>query len=95
MEARLAIICGGADLTQSVAEHSDWAWRTVPAISTRRPNSAFSPEQLEASGLFGKGEDGGLYDRFRGRLMFPIHNESGKVIAFGGRACGRIRNRST
>src|SRR4029453_9269863 len=27
-----------------------------------------------------------FYDRFRGRLMFPIHNESGKVIAFGGRA---------
>ena len=28
----------------------------------------------------------GYYDAFRGRLMFPIHNESGKVIAFGGRA---------
>jgi DNA primase len=31
-------------------------------------------------------EGGGFYDRFRNRLMFPIHNESGKVIAFGGRA---------
>src|SRR5579859_4397516 len=38
------------------------------------------------SGLIGRGEDGSLYDRFRNRLMFPIHNESGKVIAFGGRA---------
>ena len=28
----------------------------------------------------------GIYDAFRGRLMFPIHNESGKVIAFGARA---------
>ena len=34
-----------------------------------------------------KRQDGsGFFDRFRGRLMFPIHNESGKVIAFGGRA---------
>jgi DNA primase len=52
----------------------------------RRLKSRFSVDQLEQSGLFGKREDGTLYDRFRGRLMFPIHNESGKVIAFGGRA---------
>jgi DNA primase len=31
-------------------------------------------------------EGSGYFDSFRGRLMFPIHNESGKVIAFGGRA---------
>ena len=43
--------------------------------------------QLEQSGLVMKRQDGsGFYDRFRGRLMFPIHNESGKVIGFGGRA---------
>ena len=46
----------------------------------------FTSEQLEASGLVSKRQDGGFYDRFRNRLMFPIHNESGKVIAFGGRA---------
>jgi len=46
----------------------------------------FTAEQMEASGLVGKRDDGSLYDRFRHRLMFPIHNESGKIIAFGGRA---------
>ena len=52
------------------------------AVRTR-----FSPEQMEHSGLVMKRQEGGGYfDRFRGRLMFPIHNESGKVIAFGGRA---------
>ena len=47
----------------------------------------FSQEQLDASGIVRRREDGsGYFDFFRGRLMFPIHNESGKVIAFGGRA---------
>jgi DNA primase len=46
----------------------------------------FKPEQLEVSGLVGRRDDGSFYDRFRNRLMFPIDNESGKVIAFGGRA---------
>ena len=46
----------------------------------------FKAEQLEASGLVGKRDDGSFYDRFRNRLIFPIQNESGKVIAFGGRA---------
>ena len=46
----------------------------------------FNAEQIEQSGLAGRREDGTLYDRFRNRLMFPIHSESGKIIAFGGRA---------
>ena len=46
----------------------------------------FSQQHMEASGLIGKREDGSLYDRFRKRLMFPIHSETGKIIGFGGRA---------
>jgi DNA primase len=47
------------------------------------------PEKLlEASGLFSRDASGRLYDRFRRRITFPISNESGKVIAFGGRAMG-------
>ncbi|MEO8100646.1 MAG: DNA primase [Acidobacteriota bacterium] len=53
---------------------------------TRRFAERFSAEQLEASGLVRRRDTGGHYDAFRGRLMFPIHNEAGKVIAFGGRA---------
>jgi DNA primase len=53
----------------------------------RQFESRFPAEQLEQSGLVAKRQEGtGFYDYFRGRLMFPIHNESGKVIAFGGRA---------
>src|SRR5215471_21771802 len=39
-----------------------------------------------ASGLFVKNDRGEIYERFRRRLMFPIWNERGKVIGFGGRA---------
>jgi len=47
----------------------------------------FTREQVDASGLVRKSQEGSSYfDFFRGRLMFPIHNESGKVIGFGGRA---------
>jgi DNA primase len=47
----------------------------------------FTREQMDASSVVRMREDGsGYFDFFRGRLMFPIHNESGKVIAFGGRA---------
>jgi DNA primase len=47
----------------------------------------FGPALMEESKLVAKRQEGtGYYDFFRNRLMFPIHNESGKVIAFGGRA---------
>ncbi len=45
----------------------------------------FSPDKLEQAGLLNKRDDGSYYDRFRHRVMFPILNLSGKVIAFGGR----------
>jgi DNA primase len=45
----------------------------------------FTAAQIEPSGLVRRRDDGSFYDYFRGRLMFPIHNEMGKVIAFGGR----------
>jgi len=46
----------------------------------------FPSAQIEQSGLVRKRDDGSFYDYFRNRLMFPIHNESGKTIGFGGRA---------
>ena len=43
---------------------------------------------LEPSGIVSRDQSGRFYDKFRRRIMFPISNESGKVIAFGGRALG-------
>ncbi len=55
------------------------------ALVRRFQQEGFTPEQIEESGLARKREDGSFYDAFRGRLMFPIHNESGKIVAFAGR----------
>ena len=47
---------------------------------------AFPPPVLAAAGLVKTRESGsGFYDTFRDRLMFPIRDENGRVIAFGGR----------
>ena len=43
-------------------------------------------EELIEAGLVGLRDDGSTYDRFRERIMFPIRNPQGQVIAFGGRA---------
>jgi DNA primase len=63
--------------------YSDRSGRALVRLFEQR---GFPVAQMEKSGLVGKREDGSLYDTFRNRLMFPIHNESGKIIAFGGRA---------
>jgi DNA primase len=47
------------------------------------------PEKLvELAGLASRDPSGRMHDRFRRRIIFPISNESGKVVAFGGRALG-------
>lgn len=45
----------------------------------------FKQEYLIKLGLTKQTEEGNTYDYFRGRVMFPIHNASGRVIGFGGR----------
>ena len=45
----------------------------------------YKAEYLTASGLCGQRENGELYDRFAGRVIFPWFTVSGKVVAFGGR----------
>ena len=52
-------------------------------------SAAHSLDQLRLSGLIQRNErDSSHYARFRGRVMFPIWNEAGKIVGFGGRALG-------
>ncbi|HET9283123.1 MAG TPA: DNA primase [Candidatus Angelobacter sp.] len=57
-----------------------------------RLKADFSDEMMRASGLFSwkeGAESGGMYSKFRNRVMFPIANENGKVIAFTGRTLAK------
>jgi DNA primase len=55
------------------------------ALSTHLRQKGATKEALEKSGLVVKKDEGGSYDRFRGRLMFPVIDPQGRPIAFGGR----------
>ncbi|MDP4094630.1 MAG: DNA primase [Bacillota bacterium] len=48
-------------------------------------SKGYGDEPIQASGLVLPGKKGGFYDRFRGRIIFPIFDIRGNVIAFGGR----------
>jgi DNA primase len=51
----------------------------------------FTEEELVAAGLAQRGKGGGLYDRFRGRIMFPLADARGRVLGFGARQMGEGR----
>jgi DNA primase len=55
-------------------------WQNLESVFT-----AYGDKALKEAGLVIDGEGGRRYDRFRGRIMFPILNQRGSVIAFGGR----------
>lgn len=62
------------------------SWENLTSLLT---NKGFNMKLMEVSGLLAKREfDGKLFDRFRNRVMFPIWDGQGQVIAFGGRILG-------
>jgi len=58
------------------------------AIRNAVGTSASRLKALDVSGMLSSNDKGGHYDKFRDRLMFPIHDRRGRVIAFGGRVMG-------
>ena len=61
---------------------SPGGWRTLTNILA---GAGFDLKDAEECGLVLKNKEGRYFDRFRNRLMFPIRDVSGRVIAFGGR----------
>jgi len=62
-----------------------WAPREWDALFSYLNPRGFSPKDLEKSGLAVERSSGGFYDRFRGRIMFPIMSVQNRVLGFGGR----------
>ncbi|MDR0511401.1 MAG: DNA primase [Rikenellaceae bacterium] len=54
--------------------------------------AGYKEEFLSSTGLTIVREQGGYYDRFSGRVMFPVHSVSGRVVAFGGRTLRTDKN---
>lgn len=55
------------------------------ALSSYLKQRGANQAQIERSGLVVKKDAGGFYDRFRGRLIFPVMDAQGRAVAFGGR----------
>lgn len=55
------------------------------ALYKEATKNGYKKEFLEKTGLVIPYENGNVHDRFRGRVIFPVHTLSGKVVAFGGR----------
>lgn len=87
-----------AEKARNYLKKREYPWKTVrkyglgfapdryEGLLKAAENTGINIEYLHESGLIKPRERGdGYYDTFRSRLMFPIFNPSGKVIAFGGR----------
>lgn len=61
-----------------------WSPQSWDAVSKYLSSKGFDGKALLDAGLVAQGERG-VYDRFRGRIIFPVNDENGRIVAFGGR----------
>ena len=62
-----------------------FAPKSFSALGDALKKQGFTPDELTASGLLSTGDRGNAYDRFRGRLIWPIRDVTGQTIGFGAR----------
>ncbi len=74
----------GFDPTAAARFSIGYAPNSYDAVSKHLTAAGFSIDELLAAGLIGKG-DRGPYDRFRGRLIWPIKDTTGQTLGFGAR----------
>ncbi len=77
-------------LSQEIIDRFEigFAPNAMDAVLRRFGNNPEEVQKLLDTGMLSKNDRGNLYDRFRNRVMFPIRDKRGRVIAFGGRVLG-------
>lgn len=82
--------CERRGLSQEILDY--WEIGYAPdvgdALATRLKKNGFSLADSKTLFLVDQDAGGGFFDKFRGRLMFPIKDEKGQLVAFGGRVLG-------
>jgi len=72
-------------LTGAIAAHFEIGYAPDEWTALERAFPDYQDAGLETAGLVVKGDGGKRYDRFRDRIMFPIHDGRGRIVGFGGR----------
>ncbi len=75
---------------RSVIDHFGLGWSpdSWNGLKNQLVQKGYRPEQGVTGGLLSQNANGRIYDRFRSRVIFPIHDLNGRVVAFGGRVIG-------
>ena len=69
-----------------------WSLDDSSALSDLLKRKSFDLKEMERAGLIIMRDDGtGFFDRFRGRIMFPLHDDNGSVVAFSGRTLSEAK----
>ncbi len=69
--------------------HLGYALESRDALYEAAVERGYSERYLFSTGLCSKTDDGRIFDRFRGRVIYPVFTLSGKVVAFGGRTLSK------
>ena len=75
-------------VSAEVIEHYGLGFNPPDGAGLARGLPPKRQQQAVDLGLLGRRADGGLYERFRGRITFPIRDGSGRILGFGGRTLG-------
>ncbi len=87
--ARDYLVCRGLDADTITAFRLGWAPDARGALKRALAGQGYSETMMTAAGLLVVPDGGGApYDRFRGRIVFPITDRAGRVVGFGGRVLG-------